>query len=127
MDRTKAFQTYINFARLLVERDRRIYRENFMPLEIKGLSGAALDAKKVIGELRGEMGGLYTDVTALTADVRDVRAQVKNVHDDLKFEAQTLGNSSGSAQTEQDKTNEVKSGEQQERPFPKPGAGGGAA
>lgn len=70
-------------------------------IEIKGLGAAVAAAKKGISDVRTEVAGLGTDTAALTATVKDVRKQVNDAHDDLKFEASTLGNG-GEQQSEKD-------------------------
>ena len=69
-------------------------REGRMPplIEIKGLGNIVADARKAIAGVRSETTGLNTDAVALVAAVKDVRAQIRQAHDDLKFEAETLGN-----------------------------------
>ena len=63
-------------------------------IEIKGLGADVASAKKGIRDLRSEVAGLNVDSTLLTTAVKDVRTQIKQAHDDLKFEAETLGNGS---------------------------------
>lgn len=67
-------------------------KEARMALEIKGLGNVVAAARKEIATLRSESAGLGEDVRAMTQSVRDVRKQVNAAHDDLKFEASTLGN-----------------------------------
>ena len=61
-------------------------------IEIKGLGLAVASAKKGIADLRVETAGLSTDASALVSAIQDVRTQIKQAHEDLKFEAETLGN-----------------------------------
>lgn len=89
---------YINFARLMVERDLRMHRA--MAVQIKGLSGAVQQARKSISDLRAHAAGLQSDVVGLTQTITEIREQVKKEHDDLKFEAETLGNSGGTEEPE---------------------------
>lgn len=63
-----------------------------MALEIKGLGNIVQQARKDIATLRSESVGLSGDVRAMIQSVQDVRKQVNAAHDDLKFEASTLGN-----------------------------------
>jgi hypothetical protein len=69
-------------------------REGRLPplIEIKGLGAIVANAKKGIAEVRSETSGLSTDASALVSAVQDVRAQIQKAHEDLKFEAETLGN-----------------------------------
>lgn len=62
-------------------------------IEIKGLGNIVAEAKKGIGELRGAAAGLNTETTGLKAEIDDLTAQVKQHRADLRFEAETLGNS----------------------------------
>lgn len=64
-------------------------------IEIKGLGAAVQAAKASIANVRTETSGLSTDATALVAAIQDVRSQIKQAHDDIKFEAETLGNGGG--------------------------------
>lgn len=86
---------YIDFARLMVERDRRIQREIRMAggIEIKGLAEHVRRAKQGIADVRHHSAALGESTTALTGTLQDIKKQVDAVHDDLKFEAETLGNS----------------------------------
>lgn len=63
-----------------------------MALEIKGLGNVVADAKKQIATLRSESAGLNKDIKEFVQSVQEVRKQVNAAHDDLKFEAATLGN-----------------------------------
>lgn len=63
-----------------------------MPLEIKGLGNVVADAKRQIAVLRSESAALNMDIRDMVQSVQEVRKQVNAAHDDLKFEAQTLGN-----------------------------------
>ena len=62
-------------------------------IEIKGLGNIVAEAKKGIGELRTSAGALNTETTGLKAEIDDLTAQVKQHRADLRFEAETLGNS----------------------------------
>jgi hypothetical protein len=62
-------------------------------LEIKGLSQHIANAKKGISDVRNAAGNLSTETTALTLELQDVTKQVQTARDDLKFEADQLGNS----------------------------------
>ena len=66
-------------------------------IEIKGLGAAVLAAKQGIAGLRSETAGLSTDAAALMMAVQGVRKQIAQAHEDLKFEAETLGNGAGSS------------------------------
>jgi uncharacterized coiled-coil DUF342 family protein len=67
-------------------------KEELMALEIKGLGNVVADAKKQIATLRSESAGLNKDIKEFVQSVQEVRKQVNAAHDDLKFEAATLGN-----------------------------------
>lgn len=61
-------------------------------IEIKGLSATVAAAKRGIADVRAATSGLSAEAGHLVSAVNDVRAQIKQAHDDLKFEAETLGN-----------------------------------
>lgn len=84
-------------------------REGNLPplIEIKGLGAIVADAKKGIAGVRAETAGLSTDAKALVAAVQDVRVQIKQAHEDLKFEAETLGNG---GETSSGETSETSAG-----------------
>jgi predicted nucleic acid-binding Zn-ribbon protein len=67
-------------------------------IEIKGLAGAVQEAKDAIKAARGATADLSTTARALALEAADVKEQLQEARDDLKFEASTLGNSSGSEQ-----------------------------
>jgi hypothetical protein len=62
-------------------------------IEIKGLGNVVAEAKKGIGELRNAAGALNTETAGLKAEIDDLTDQVKQHRADLRFEAETLGNS----------------------------------
>jgi len=65
-------------------------------IEVKGLAGAVAQAKDAIRSARGATVDLSTTARALALEAADVTQQLQEARDDLKFEASTLGNSSGS-------------------------------
>lgn len=70
-------------------------------MEIKGLSQKVGDARKAINDARRASTDLGTAAAAFAADADEITTQIKKHHEDLKFEAETLGNSGGpSAQPE---------------------------
>ena len=73
-------------------------------IEIKGLGNIVAEAKKGIGELRASAGELNTQTSGLKAEIDDLTAQVKQHRADLRFEAETLGNSSPEPVEEEPKT-----------------------
>lgn len=80
----------IEYRRYLSNRRRN--DEMAALIEIKGLGAAVASAKKGIAGVREATGGLSSEAAALVSAVNEVRAQIKQAHDDLKFEAETLGN-----------------------------------
>ncbi len=62
-------------------------------MEIKGLAASFQNAKKRIAEAREATGKFDQTVGAFVASLEDVTTQVDAMHSDLKFEAETLGNS----------------------------------
>jgi predicted nucleic acid-binding Zn-ribbon protein len=72
-------------------------------IEIKGLGTAIADVKKGIGELRAAAGELNVEKSGLTAEIKDLTEQLKEHRKDLRFEAETLGNSSGDTDEEETK------------------------
>ena len=94
--RNDALTVYIEFARLMVERDRRIYREIGMAgklLEIKGLGNAMADVRDGMRGLKSLVADVSESASGFAAELSDVKAQIEQARDDLRFEAQTLGNS----------------------------------
>jgi hypothetical protein len=75
----------------------KMQKEGRLPplIEIKGLGAVVASAKKGIADVRAETSGLSVAAAALISAVQDVRAQIKQAHEDLKFEAETLGNGGG--------------------------------
>jgi hypothetical protein len=82
-------------ARVVTQMDR----EGKLPplIEINGLGAAVVAAKKSIADVRNETAGLSIDASVLVSALQDVRAQIKQAHADLKFEAETLGNGGATA------------------------------
>jgi len=70
-------------------------------IEIKGLGADVASVKKGIGELRSVAAELNTEGAAFKAELTDLTEQIKQHRADLRFEAETLGNSGGS---EEEKT-----------------------
>jgi hypothetical protein len=64
-----------------------------MPLEIKGLGQQVASAKKGIADVRAAAADLSVSTEALVSELKDVKTQVEAARSDLKFEAETLGNS----------------------------------
>lgn len=65
-------------------------------IEIKGLGADVASVKRGIGELRAIATELNTEGAAFKAELNDLKDQIKQHRADLRFEAETLGNSSGS-------------------------------
>jgi hypothetical protein len=63
MDRGRALSLYINFARLLVERDRRIYRE----ITMTKLQNLADRAPKIMADLEARAGTLDERLSKIEA------------------------------------------------------------
>lgn len=65
-----------------------------MPLlEIKGLSDTIRNVKEGISGVRGAAASVNTQAAGLKAELEDIDTQLRQHRDDLKFEAETLGNS----------------------------------
>jgi predicted nucleic acid-binding Zn-ribbon protein len=60
--------------------------------EIKGLGLSVQNIRRSIAVLRAEIAGLNADSWDLQKTVVDLREQIQKTHDDLKFEAENLGN-----------------------------------
>jgi hypothetical protein len=71
-------------------------------LEIKGLGQQVAGAKRAIADVRVAAGDLNRSTTALVTEMRDVTAQVEAARKDLRFEAETLGNSAPELQETSD-------------------------
>jgi hypothetical protein len=65
-------------------------------IEIKGLGADIAAVKRGIGDLRAAAAELKTERNALVAEVVDLTEQIRDYRRDLRFEAETLGNSGGS-------------------------------
>ncbi len=63
-----------------------------MAIEVKGLQETLASVRKSIAAVRNEVAGLGKDTADLHKTLIAVRAQINQVHDDLKFEAENLGN-----------------------------------
>lgn len=63
-------------------------------MEIKGLADKVRGARQAISKAREASSGLEKACTEFAMDADALTEQVKKHHDDLKFEASTLGNSS---------------------------------
>lgn len=61
-------------------------------VQIKGLQGTLALARKQIAAVRSEVAALSDDTARLHKTLVEVRSQVNQVHADLKFEAENLGN-----------------------------------
>lgn len=62
-------------------------------IEIKGLGDAVAGAKKGISDLKAAAGDLNASTGKLVAEIKDLTEQVEQHRADLKFEAESLGNS----------------------------------
>lgn len=61
-------------------------------VEIKGLGLAVQNTRRSIAVLRAEIAGLNDESWHLQKTVVELREQIKATHDDLRFEAENLGN-----------------------------------
>lgn len=75
-----------------------LYGEDEMAslIEIKGLGAAITSARAGIKGVREAAANVQISADALTAELNDVHTQIEAARSDLKFEAQTLGNSGAS-------------------------------
>lgn len=64
-----------------------------MTIEIKGLGATVQRARDAINSARRASTDLETAAGAFATDADAITAEIKKNHDDLLFEAQTLGNS----------------------------------
>jgi hypothetical protein len=84
-------------ARVLTSISNDVKSGRVAPLiEIKGLGAAVQAAKQGIAGVRGETAGLSIDAALLMTAIQGVRKQITQAREDLKFEAETLGNGNGS-------------------------------
>lgn len=65
-------------------------------IEIKGLGADVASVKRGIGDLRSVAADLNREGAALKAEMADLTEQLREHRRDLRFEAETLGNSNGS-------------------------------
>jgi hypothetical protein len=61
-------------------------------LEIKGLGLAVQNVRRSISLIRAEVAGLHDDAWKLQKALVDLRDNINKTRDDLKFEAENLGN-----------------------------------
>lgn len=73
MTRTEALTTYINFARLMVERDRRIYR-----FQMSKLQNFAARAPKILADLEKRADALDPQLTKLETTGHETFDRWKN-------------------------------------------------
>jgi hypothetical protein len=93
---------YIDFARLMVERDIRLQRETRMAvekIEIKGLAAGVAAARKGIADARASVAGMQEAGASLKSTVDGVTAALKEAESDIRFEAAQLGNGGPPAET----------------------------
>lgn len=83
---------YINCARIIARRDWERDKLN-MPLEIKGLGGLVSEVRKGIADVRVVAAEVNEAGRGLAGDLRDLKKQITGAREDIKFEAQTMGNS----------------------------------
>lgn len=88
--RHDALTTYINFARLIVERDRRIHREVRMTIEIKGLGANVEAARAAIRRARAATAHMNEAGGALERTANEIAAVFEQHTSDLLREANTL-------------------------------------
>ena len=86
-----ALRLYIDFARLLVERDRRLYGD-IMTIEIKGLGNSVQAARDAIRNARAATAKMQEAGTLLVTTADDIAKTFTKHTEDLLFEAQQLGN-----------------------------------
>lgn len=65
-------------------------------VKIAGLGNLVQSVRDQITELRTNGAALQESVAALNLTMQGIKQQVDATHDDLKFEAETMGNGSGS-------------------------------
>lgn len=73
-------------------------------IEIKGLGADVASVKRGIGDLRAAAADLNREGSALKAEMTELTDQIKEHRKDLRFEAETLGNSNGS---EEEKSSDI--------------------
>lgn len=69
-------------------------------IEIKGLGADVASVKKGIGDLRSVAAELNAESAGLKSEMADLTEQIKEHRKDLRFEAETLGNSSANSETD---------------------------
>lgn len=84
-------------------------KDDSMPplVEIKGLGSAVTQVKKGISDAREALGTMNTEAAAFVATVNDVTKQIKAAHEDVKFEASTLGNGGPSSNEQSTQSSDV--------------------
>jgi hypothetical protein len=92
-------------------------------IEIKGLGADIASVKQGIGELRAAAAELNVEKSGLTAEIKDLTSQIKEHRADLRFEAETLGNSSGNTVARDDAAKAVADALEPEAPLSSDSAG----
>lgn len=80
---------------IAMARARAQQMETDMPIEIKGLKETVAAARAAIASCRVSVSDMNASISRLKATCDDITDQTNALHDDISFEAQTLGNSSG--------------------------------
>lgn len=83
---------YIDFARLLVERDRRIYQEMNAKIEIKGFSSSVQAARSSISAARAKIIEMHQASVSFASTIDDVTTAIKQAESDVMFDVTQLGN-----------------------------------
>lgn len=111
--RHDALTLYIDFARLMVERDRRLHREIRMTIEIKGLGANVEAARAAIRKARAATARMNDAGSTLERTANEIASVFEQHTSDLLREANTLGNSSNESgeQSQQGEHLVVKPGE----------------
>ena len=91
MNRADGLRLYIDFARLLVERDRRLYGE-LMTIEIKGLGASMEAARAAIRKSRAATARMNEAGTELASTADEIASTLEQHTRDLLLEATQLGN-----------------------------------
>ena len=88
---TDALRLYIDFARLLVERDRRLYGD-IMTIEIKGLGASMEAARAAIRKSRAATARMQDAGKELANTADEIATTLEQHTRDLLLEATQLGN-----------------------------------
>jgi len=89
----RALSIYIHFLSMALERERYRRRAMARLIEIKGLGDTIAATTRAIGDVKARAASVNITAGMLGAELADLNEQLQQHRDDLRFHADTLGNS----------------------------------